>query len=164
MHFISFDEFVDSWTDNWKLLYHHELTRDYYWYSRVPNWYNIGSSQLYNTYGYMCGIYDIFNIFEYSQDRYQNLLIRMFKSYWLENNGFTQIEHFYNCFKEDFLINEEWFTLNLILGPHFVDVEPLPFGLVKNWTNLYVWELNVHDWRKQGFMKLFTKKEIVKIC
>lgn len=46
----------------------------------------------------MQGIYEVFYIFEYSPERYKNLIIRMFNSYWLENNGYTSIEHFFWMF------------------------------------------------------------------
>jgi hypothetical protein len=48
----------------------------------------------------MRGIYEVFYIFEYSPERYKNLIIRMFNSY-------APIEYFFGCFKKGYLINEE---------------------------------------------------------
>ena len=151
MLYTDFEEFEDIWTDNWNLLYSEGLTRDYYWYSRLPYWHNAE---------YMRGVYEIFDIFEYSPDRYKNLIIRMFKSYWLDSDGYTPIEHYFDCFKKDYLINENWFTLENILGEYFVDAKELPF---EEWTKSYVWVLYGKDWHKEGFMKLFAEKKLIMI-
>ena len=108
----------------------------------------------------MRGVYEIFDIFEYSPDRYKNLIIRMFKSYWLDSVGYTPIENYFVCFKKDYLINENWFTLENILGEYFVDAKELPF---EEWTKSYVWVLYGQDWHKEGFMKLFAEKKLIMI-
>jgi hypothetical protein len=59
------------------------------------------------------------------------------------------------------LINDEWFTLENILGDYYV--EDLPNEIVKKWINSYSWVLYRKEWHKEGFMKLFTKKKIIKI-
>jgi hypothetical protein len=48
----------------------------------------------------------------------------MFKSYWLENNGFTQIEHFYNCFKiYDFDLKLKKNLIMFIFFNFFINIE-----------------------------------------
>jgi hypothetical protein len=60
-----------------------------------------------------------------------------------------------------FLIKDEWFTLENILGDYYV--EDLPNEIVKKWINSYSWVLYRKEWYKEGFMRLFTKKKIIKI-
>lgn len=148
-----FEDLVDDWTNNWKLLYDSGLTRDYYWYSRLPKWHDAQ---------YMHGVYEVLYIFEYLPDRYKKLIFRMFMSYGLYSDHCDiSIEENFDHFKEDFLINDEWFTLENILGDYYV--EDLPNEIVKKWINSYSWVLYRKEWHKEGFMILFTKKKIIKI-
>jgi hypothetical protein len=60
----------------------------------------------------MKGVYDILYIFEYSPDRYKNLILRIFKSYWVTSYNYgdgvmCDLDAYIAGFKEDYFRDVE---------------------------------------------------------
>jgi hypothetical protein len=162
MYFVDFESFEDLWTDNRKLLYNEGLTRDYYWYSRLPQWYDSD---------YMRGVYDFFNIFKYSTERYKILIVYMFKSLWLKNSDYTYLDNIFihldnmiNTFKNDYLIHEEWFNSRYLLKDFLINNVDLTYNIIEKWDDSFIWKLYYKDWKKQGFFYLLTKEKLIYFC
>lgn len=143
---ISNKNFRNLLTDDWILIYPEGLINEFIFYTKLPSW----EQDPRHLETFIENINDILKIFEYSQDRYKKLLVRMLESYLLNSdiewNYHGTIENFNISFLEekDYLKEED------LLGNYKID------GKIVEWECL-------GSHRKKSSIDLWMASKIINI-
>jgi len=97
-------KFRNLWTDDWKLIYTEGLIKEFIFYTKLPSW----EREPRHLQTWIENLNDIFKIFEYSPNRYKNLLIRMLESLYYDEEDSLYYFNKYVLEEEDYLEEEDW--------------------------------------------------------
>lgn len=133
-------KFRNLWTDDWKLIYTEGLIKEFIFYTKLPSW----EREPRHLVTWIENLNDIFKIFEYSPNRYKNLLIRMLESLYYDEEDSLYYFNKYVLEEEDYLEEEDW------LGNYKID------GVIIKSNN------SVNQ-QKESSIKLWKASKFIKI-